>query len=86
MSGTTAANLCSLFRGQKLLKLLTVGYALPEMPLGVGSKLELLWALCLPNVIRLPCLNIWATYMYIQRHDSVCIIAPRVMHFSAFIH
>ena len=30
------------FLGQKLLKLLTVGYALPQMPLSVGSKLELL--------------------------------------------
>ena len=38
-SDATAANLRSLFRGQKLL---TVGYALPEMPLSVGSKLEAL--------------------------------------------
>ena len=44
VSGATAVNLCSLFRGQKLLKLLTVGYALPEMPFSVGNKLELLWA------------------------------------------
>ena len=45
-SGATAANLLSLFRGQKVL---TVGYALPEMPLSVGSKLELLWTCLLPN-------------------------------------
>ena len=44
-SGATAANLCSLFRGRKLIKL--VGYALPEMPLSVGSKLKLLSELCL---------------------------------------
>ena len=43
-SVATAANLHSFFPGQKLLKLLTVGYALPEMPLSIGSNLELLWA------------------------------------------
>ena len=48
-SGAALANLRSLFRGQKLLKLLAVGYALPEMPLSVDSKLELLWALSLPT-------------------------------------
>ena len=40
----TAANLRSLFRGRKFLKLLkglTVGQAVPEIPLSEGSKLEL---------------------------------------------
>ena len=43
--GGTAANLRSLFHGRKFLKLLkrrTVGQAVPEIPLSVGSKLELL--------------------------------------------
>ena len=42
--GGTAANLRSLFRGRKfpkLLKMLTMGQAVPEIPLSVGSKLEL---------------------------------------------
>ena len=41
----TAANLRSIFRGRKFLKLLarlTVGQAVPEIPLSIGSKLELL--------------------------------------------
>ena len=45
--GGTAANLSSLFRGRKFLKLLKglmVGQAVPEIPLSVGSKLELLRA------------------------------------------
>ena len=45
MYGGTVASLCLLFRGReflKLLKRLTVGQALPEIPLSVGSKLELL--------------------------------------------
>ena len=40
-----SAVLRSLFRGRKFLKLLkrlTVGQAVPEIPLNVGSKLELL--------------------------------------------
>ena len=40
----SAANLRSLFRGRKFLKLLkglTVGQAVPEIPLSEGSKLEL---------------------------------------------
>ena len=53
-SGSTAANLCSFFHGQKLLKLLTVGYALPEVPLSVGSMLEVLLGLSLPNFRILP--------------------------------
>ena len=53
--GGTAAKLRSLFHGQKFLKLLkrrTVGQAVPEIPLSVGSKLELL--LSLPNFRILP--------------------------------
>ena len=45
MFGSTAANLRSVFHGRKFLKLLkrlTVGQAVPEIPLSVGSKLELL--------------------------------------------
>ena len=38
----TAANLGLLFHGQMFLKGLTVGQAVPEIPLNVGSKLELL--------------------------------------------
>ena len=43
--GGPAANLRSLFRERKFLKFLTrltVGEALPEIPLSVDSKLELL--------------------------------------------
>ena len=43
--GGTAANLRSFFRGRKFLKLfqrLTVGQTVPEIPLSVGSKPELL--------------------------------------------
>ena len=41
--GSTAANLRSLFHGRvlNLLKGLTVGQAVPEIPLSVGSKLKL---------------------------------------------
>ena len=45
MFSATAANLRSLFCGWKFLKLLkrlTVGQAVPEIPLSIGSKLELL--------------------------------------------
>ena len=51
----TAANLRSLFHGRKFLKLLkrrTVDQAVPEIPLSIGSKLELL--LSLPNFRILP--------------------------------
>ena len=47
--GGTAANLRSLFPWTevlKLLKRLTVGQAVPEIPLSVGSKLELLLRAC----------------------------------------
>ena len=37
-SAGTAANLRSLFRGRKFLKGLTVGQAVPEIPLSEGSK------------------------------------------------
>ena len=52
-----AANLRSLFRGRKFLKLLkrqTVGQAVPEIPLSVGSKLELLLRALLPYFRILP--------------------------------
>ena len=51
-----AANLHSLFGEGKLIKLLMAGltYALPEMPLSVGSKLKLLSELSLPNFRILP--------------------------------
>ena len=93
-SGATAANLRSFFRGQKLLKLLTVGYALHEMPLSVGSKLELLWTCLLPNFRILPrillthalvCVLCRLPCIHGLHNGSVCIIVPRVMHFSAFI-
>ena len=45
--GGTAANLRSLFHGRKFLKLLkrrTVDQAVPEIPLSVGRKVELLRA------------------------------------------
>ena len=64
-SGTTAANHRSLFRGRKLLKLQTVGYALPEMPLSIGGKLELLSEpLWLPNFCTL--LRILTAYVVIR--------------------
>ena len=46
-----AANLRSFFGGRRFLKLLTVCFAMPEMPLSVGSKLELL---CSPRALSLP--------------------------------
>ena len=78
-SGATATNLHLFFRRHKLQKLLTVGYALPEMPLSVGSKLELLWALSLPNfpvysrislrIMLITVYNTWATYYT----NTVCL-------------
>ena len=65
-SGGTAANLCSLFRGRKLIKL--VGYALPEMPLSVGSKLKR----CV-NVRILPRMYTCIIHV-LQTQDSVCIL------------
>ena len=73
-SGATAANLCSLFRGRKL-----VGYALPEMPLSVGSKLKLLSELCL-------CQTSVYCPVCIRTNTGQCMyIAPRVMYSSAFM-
>ena len=92
--GRTAANLRSLFCGQKFLKLLIrlmVGQVVPEILLSVGSKLELLRA------------YVFATFPYTSPYTHafvrVCINycpcirvytvymieAPRVLHFSAFI-
>ena len=69
---SAAANLRSLFRGRKFLKLLkrlTVGQAVPETPLSVGSKLELYTAFALPNSV------------YFTLHSRIC---PR-MHFAVYI-
>ena len=60
---------------------------MPEIPLSVGSKLELL--LSLPNFRILPrTLTHLSAYAYC--HVYTCILAimteaPRVLHFSAFI-
>ena len=69
--GGTAANLRSLFRGRKFLKLLkrlTVSHAVPEIPLSVGSKPELLRAF------------VFAKFPYISPYTHafvcVCIILP----------
>ena len=76
-------NLCSVFCGRKLLKLLTVGYALSELPFSIGSKLELLSELCLckpsvyfsvysricPHMYN----NMWATYT-VQPYDGVYVL------------
>ena len=73
--GGTAAKLRSLFHGRKFLKLLkrrTVGQAVPEIPLSVGSKLELL--LSLPNFRILPrTLTHLSAYAYC--HVYTCILA-----------
>ena len=66
-----------------------MGQAVPEIPLSVGSKLELL--LSLPNFRILPCtlthLSAYicilpCIYVYITMYMTE---APRVLHFSAFI-
>ena len=79
----TAANLHLLFRGQ--MRLLTVGYTLPEMALSVDRKLELLSELCLcqtsiysrirPRMYtcRLPCIT-WATYKHMTMYVYYSII------------
>ena len=81
--GGTAAKLRSLFHGRKFLKLLkrrTVGQAVPEIPLSVGSKLELL--LSLPNFRILPrALMHLSAYAYCHVYILQCIYmteAPRV--------
>ena len=66
---------------------------MPEIPLSVGSKLELL--LSLPNfrilprtlthlsayICILPCIYVYISYNYTMYMTE----APRVLHFSAFI-
>ena len=69
MFGGTAANLRSLFCGWKFLKLLKslmVGQTVPEIPLSVGRKLEILRALSLPDFRILPrtLTNLSAYYAY----------------------
>ena len=55
---------------------------MPEIPLSVGSKLELL--LSLPNFRILPrTLTHLSAYAYCRVYYNVH--APRVLHFSAFI-
>ena len=70
----TAAKLRSLFHGRKFLKLLkrrTVGQAVPEIPLSVGSKLDY-FCLCQISVYfpvhsRIcPRMRIACIYVYIQ--------------------
>ena len=77
--GGTAAKLRSLFHGRKFLKLLkrrTVGQAVPEIPLSVGSKLELL--LSLPNFRILPhTLTHLSAYAYCP--VCTCILAIMYM-------
>ena len=82
--GGTTANLRSLFRGQKFLKLLkrlTVGQA---VPLSVGSKLELSnyfsERLSLPNDLILP--------PYTHAFVRVCIILPCIykVHVHVYTH
>ena len=86
------------FRGRKFLfKSLTVGQAVPEIPLSVGSKLELYtyqsFCLCQMSVYfpvhsRIcPRMHI-AVYIgvyYISYNTLYMTEAPRVLHFSAFI-
>ena len=75
MFGGTAANVRSFFRGRTFLKLfksLTVGQAVPEIPVSVGSKLELLlrdFVFCLMSV-------------YFPVHSRIC---PR-MHIAVYIY
>ena len=64
------------FRGRKFLKLfksLTVGQAVPEIPLSVGSKLELLRAFVFANCPytsrTLTHLSAYALYMRVYIHD-----------------
>ena len=94
----------SLFRGRKFLKLLkslTVGQAVPEIPLSVGSKLELHVLLRAFVFAKFPYTSPYThafvrvcTFIlpcificvYINYISYVhCIYPPRVLHFSAFI-
>ena len=91
------------FRGRKFLKLfksLMVGQAVPEIPLSVGSKLELLlrafvFAKCrytspythaFVRVCILPCILYIRILKYYIIHCIYMTEAPRVLHFSAFIN
>ena len=80
-------NLRSLFRGPKLLQRLTVGQAVPEIPLSVGSKLELHVLLRAFVFAKFPFIS-----PYTHAFVSVCILpyiaiymymteVSRVMHF-----
>ena len=90
MFGGTAVNLCSLFRGRKFLKLLkklTVFQAVPEIPLSVGSKLQLLRAFVFA---RFPYTSNPYTHAFVCICILPCILlymteVQRVLHFSAFI-
>ena len=65
----------TLFHGRKFLKLLKrrmVGQAVPEIPLSVGSKLELL--LSLPNFRILP-RTLTHLFAYAYCHVYTCILA-----------
>ena len=67
--GGTAANLRSLFHGRKFLKLLkrrTADQAVPEIPLSVGRKLELLRAFVFDKFLY--------TSPYTHAFVRVCII------------
>ena len=95
--GNTAANLRSLFRGWKFLKLLkwiTVGQAVPKIPLSVGSQNYFSELLSLSNFCILPrtltylsayilqCIDL---YVYVYMLYMYMTEVPRVLHFSAFI-
>ena len=77
----TAAKLRSLFHRRRFLKLLkrqTVGQAVPEIPLSVGSKLELL--LSLPNFRILPRTLTHCPRIYAYCHVYTCILAIYNVH------
>ena len=77
----TAANLRSLFRGRKFLKLLkrqTVGQAVPEIPLSVGSKLELLRAFVFAKFTY--------TSPYTDAFVRVCIILPCIYNTCIYVY
>ena len=78
----------------ELLKRLMVGQAVPEIPLSIGSKLELLRA-AWPNFhihVLSRALTHLSAYAYVLpcmcTYNYTCVYmteAPRVLHFSAFI-
>ena len=67
--GGTAAKLRPLFHGRKFLKLLKRRQAMPEIPLSVGSKLELLFCLCQISV-------------YFPVHSRIC---PRMHVYTCIL-